>query len=417
MANSIVQILRRMTGTAGAPPEVGRQEGELFVNFTPTGTPELWAFGGPTGGTAPSNKGWLQLNPSAVVSVTSKTIAGTSSPAADGNAAAAAPGAWPWVVNGGEVPIVTHDGTAYAFTGGAGNWGTTSGGTALTAGMFTALGAAADPPQLIDWSARTETDLGAAYTATGTTFGNGPVLIKWKDGSTYLLTNPSAPGNAASYSAFADSDATMKTVVLDWTALAGAPTTLPAAYAIWNALAPAANLLDPNAITLIRFGAAGDVYVVTNPAAPTNTASYFLLHHPAAAVAFTTTYDVTAAYNPATMEPLNIGDFGIISRAGTIIDNAPGTQWPITDAVPGTTAVNKGDLLIWDGANFHLLPETIDLSAYLPLAGGTMTDTAQVVFPVPAAAGMNTRIEGTDKAKSQINNFNLENCVIDCGAI
>ena len=38
-----------------------------------------------------------------------------------------------------------------------------------------------------------------------------------------------------------------------------------------------------------------------------------------------------------------------------------------------------------------------------------------MTFAVPAAAGLVTRIDGADAAKSQIENFNIENCVIDAG--
>lgn len=408
---SIIKILRRFQAPAGAPPEAGRQEGELFANLQGT-RPELWVFGGnSTSGTAPANKGWMRINDDPTIAVVSKSIAGTANPAADGNAQAAATNVWPWVVNAGEVPIVTHNGTSYAFTGGVGSWGTTSGGTALTAGMFTALGAAPGAPEVYDWSARGEADLGAAYTAAGVTFGTGLVVVQWKDGQTYVLTNPAAPGTAASYTAVATSSPDQPITVVDWTGAAytGAAT-IDAAYNVWAAAATT-NRFNSADVTIVRYGSPAANYLVTNPAAPTNANSYFEMHHPVQSLAFTASYDITAAFDPAAMTPANIGDFGIVSTSGTLIDNAPGDQWPIRGATPGTSTFSQGDMLIWDGSEFIALASEMDLSAYLPLAGGTMTDTATVTFAVPAGAAPATptvRIDGGDPAKSSLDNFMLD---------
>jgi hypothetical protein len=41
--------------------------------------------------------------------------------------------------------------------------------------------------------------------------------------------------------------------------------------------------------------------------------------------------------------------------------------------------------MMWDGSAFHIMANEVDLSAYLPLAGGTMADGAAVAFDTTAA--------------------------------
>jgi hypothetical protein len=140
MANTFK--IKRRAGTPanpGAPAALAA--GEIAVNFGGhlAGQTRPSLYVGDETGTV---RVLLHQGDLASVSVTSKVIPGTGAgPNVDGNAQVAAPG-WPWAVAAGEVPVVTHNGTAYMFTGGAGSYGTTAGGTALTAGMFTSLGAA-----------------------------------------------------------------------------------------------------------------------------------------------------------------------------------------------------------------------------------------------------------------------------------
>ena len=412
---SVVQSKRRLTGAAGSPGNAGFFEGELFVNMQDATSPELWAFGGhPTTGTAPANKGWMRLNPDPNISVVSKTIAGTTDPAADGNTAAAAAGAWPWVVTAGQVPIVTHDGTAYAFTGGAGSWGTTSGGTALTAGMFTPLGASAGAPQVIDLTPQnppTSADIGAAYTAVGTPATGSPTLASW-NGEIHLLTNPAAPGTAASWTAISQA---VTTEVIDWTALAGNPATLAAAYAAWNG---AGNNFTAS-INFVRFGSPEQTYVLVNPANPGATASYAAVTQPIpTALQYRNNLDLTAPYVAPT-PAWNAGDFATVqaTTSGNI-----DASWAAV-GIPAANDLQAGDLLIWNGTDFFAVPNETDLSAYLPLAGGTMTDTAEIIFDTTTAqasaagtGGGNTAAAGA-RTQTIIDGDGglVDNVVIDCG--
>jgi len=48
--------------------------------------------------------------------------------------------------------------------------------------------------------------------------------------------------------------------------------------------------------------------------------------------------------------------------------------------------VKAGDALLFDGANWHAMPQNIDLSGYLPLAGGTLTGALNLPAATPTAA-------------------------------
>jgi hypothetical protein len=445
------------------PNEAGAREGELAVDASGAGTPRLYFFGGnTTTGAAPANKGWMELNPAPSISVVSKTIGGAGSPAADGNSAAALAGAWPWTVNAGEVPIVTHNGIAYAFTGGPGNWGTTSGGTALTAGMFTSLGAApADPeyfdlsahnaladvgaawaaagntaassvvfalwkggvhiltntaapgtganwrkisetsvPQYVDLSAQSASaDVGAAWTANGATVNSSTVIANWKGGN-YVLTTPTAPGTGTSWTPLSQQ---VDSEVVDWTALAGNPTTLAAAYAAWNG---AGNDFSA-AMSIVQFSD-DKFYLLVDTANPGATASYVAITPDIPSpVTYRGNLDVTAAYTaPGTA--WQAGDFGTVAATGT-----PHATWG-TVGVPAANPLTAGDILIWDGTRFWVVPQELDLSAYLPLAGGTMADGAAIAFDTTTAQG------GAGGAASQTiidgDGGTIDNVVIDGGA-
>jgi hypothetical protein len=218
----------------------------------------------------------------------------------------------------------------------------------------------------------------------------------------------------------ATSKPTQPVKVLDWSALAGNPATITAAYTTWNGLDSTNNVLNPADVTLVKYGSPADTYMVKDAANPTTAASYFLLHHPADALAFTASYDVTQPYVSGTMQPKHIGDFGLVAKtaspAGTVID----TSWiPLIEGANANSTLNQGDMLIWDGSKFVLLATEADLTGYVPFSGtpaGTpMTNTAVVTFDVPggaAPASPTVRLDGGDPLKSSIDNF-----TIDCGVI
>lgn len=74
--------------------------------------------------------------------------------------------------------------------------------------------------------------------------------------------------------------------------------------------------------------------------------------------------------------------------------------------------VDTGDMLLYDGAAWHVLQSVVDLSGYLLKAGGSMIAGAAVTFAVPAGAGLVVRLDGTTAAKSSINNFTLDGGVV-----
>ena len=63
---------------------------------------------------------------------------------------------------------------------------------------------------------------------------------------------------------------------------------------------------------------------------------------------------------------------------------------------------------LWNGVKWDYLGATVDPTAYLPLSGGTMTSSAEIIFALSAALA--DRIDGGDATKSAISNF-----TIDCG--
>lgn len=138
---NILQIKRRAASLNNPGPPLILNDGEMAVNFA----------GDQTGDDKPSLyvgdvDGMVHLlvsgSSSDKLNITAKYIPGEGDdPSADGNAQSPADGEWPWVVAEGELPIVTWNGQTFIFTGGAGTWGTFSGGDALGPDMFVPLGA------------------------------------------------------------------------------------------------------------------------------------------------------------------------------------------------------------------------------------------------------------------------------------
>jgi hypothetical protein len=379
---SRVQLLRRVGGIQQTPAG-GGLEGELALYFPgaagQTAKPTLYGFDG---------GGWRIVNPDPNISVVAKTINGTADPAADGNAAAAGPG-WPWVVNAGEVPIVTHDGSAYAFTGGAGSWGTTSGGTALGAGMFTALGAASQPPQVFDLTAQNAAaDLGAAWNASGNTATSTTVLAAW-NGAVHILVNTAAPGTAGS-----------------WQQISVAPVFATAAEVLAGTVAD--KSITPAGLQSRTLNAP--------TATPTNDANYLVRlnaqgHIDQGFINLPTVMSFVGAVDLAVAPVTPAGGWqvgDVLIHNGADHATVEGT-WP---GVAGDT-VESGDHIIFDGTNFNLVQGNIDPRIYLPLSGGTMTDTAVISYDVPvgpAPAAPVVRLDGGDPLKSAI-----DNVTVNCG--
>lgn len=427
MANQVA-LKRRINGATGAPsPVTGYKEGEVVLNFPGaaggTTKPEMWAFDG---------SAFRRVNPDASIQVVSKTVpkggaTWATDVAAEMNAAAAV-----WTVTAGQVPIVTWNGNAYAFTGGAGTWGATAAaqpGTPTTMGMFAPLGASGSDPEVVDWSARTEADLGSAYTAWHTgagtpDFKGGVSIVKWKDNNFYLLTNLGSPSNAGSYKLISKTPNNL--AFYDWSARTEAD--IGAGYAAWHAGAGTPDFSSN--LVLVKWKD-NQLYALTNPAAPATVGSYQVIVPAIQTVDFKAAVDVTAGYpDPPTAgaadtrvpNGMSPGDFVIFSKTGTVDASfsSDGIQWA-TYGISGT--VNQGDMAIWDGTNFHILPIEGDLSLYLSLSGGTMNDGASISFDTTAAqtgaagtGGGNTAAEGAASVTViDCDGGKIDGAVIDCG--
>lgn len=238
-------------------------------------------------------------------------------------------------------------------------------------------------------------DVGAAYVAAGSPAITGTIVIgTWgTPAAAYMLTNRGAPAVAASWTSLggstsfatqAEVDAgTLTTSVVSPSTLRGTSLSAPS-----TAVAAAA---DANKLVRLNAGGTIDSRFIT-----------------LTALTFRGAVDIAAAYvapNPA----WGAGDFALLTA-----DATAHASW---NAVGVTGAHKTGDVIIWDGTRYWLVPQTTSVAAYLPLSGtatGRLMDAAaQVVFDVPAGAAPAapvTRLNGSDPAKSAIDGF-----TIDCG--
>lgn len=422
---SQIQVKRRIGGTQAAPTGANI-EGDVALFFP-------GAAGDATKPTLYANDGggWRIVNPDPNVSVSNWNIpqptGGWGADAAtDINALAAAR-----TIAQGEIVIVSWNGNAYAFTGGAGDWGATGAatpGTAVTNAMLTPLGAAPPAPHTIDLTGQnTAADIGAAYTAWNTlapttnVTTSGTNLAAW-NGQVYVLTNLASPGTAASWTPISQD---IQSEVIDFTGMAAGisgAADIGAAYTAWNSGAGTPDYTG--SVVIVKFGDPAEFYILTDPANPGTAASYAKISPPAIdAVTFRAALDVTAALPDALpYAGWNTGDFAIISASGAVdtTDNTGGTSWD--DVLLGAAAsVNQGDILLWDGTAFHVLALETDLTAYLALSGGTMTDGAKVTFDTTTAAALpeTTAAEIATKQAAMVvidgAGGTIDNAVLDAG--
>jgi hypothetical protein len=147
------------------------------------------------------------------------------------------------------------------------------------------------------------------------------------------------------------------------------------------------------------------VTLVAPSATPTNDANKFIRLNPqgkidpgflqVGGVVIRPAVDPTAA-PPAT--PVQ-GDLHFASAGGVV---HTGYGFP-----PGTTA-KSGDSFLYDGAAWHLIPNEVDLNAYLPLAGGTMAaTTSKITWPAATAAAPETYI--------QLSGGHIDGSILDAG--
>jgi hypothetical protein len=231
----------------------------------------------------------------------------------------------------------------------------------------------------------------------------------------------------------------------------GSEATIGAAYTAWD---PAANKITGNVVIATWGAPSPQAYVLTNSAAPSTDASWTSLGGAitfALAADIITGTDVTKALNSdalrkATLIIPSVGGVASAADVNRIIGldgtgkidnrflNAQPTQMrgvvdvttapaPVGGAyVTGdmvfvkaagtvdagwagaaTTAVKIGDSLVFDGTNWHILPNDTDLNAYLALLGGTMAADALIQWPASTATVLD------------LTGGKIDNAVIDCG--
>ena len=216
-----------------------------------------------------------------------------------------------------------------------------------------------------------------------------PIVIATFEGSTYLKTGP---GNAAgdwtlvdTPLAFADAAEVLAGTVTDHVI---APDTLQSRILYAPTTTP-----TQDAHYLVGLGSQGRIDARFIPFSP---------------LSYLGAVDVTTAYTAPATAP-EIGSFGVVQTDGTA-----DASW---GAVNVTGDFDAGDLLIWNGTGFDAVEQQ---GAFLPLAGGTHTDTAVVTYGVPAGAAPAApvvRLDGSDLAKSAIDNFTLNGAQIALPAL
>ena len=94
--------------------------------------------------------------------------------------------------------------------------------------------------------------------------------------------------------------------------------------------------------------------------------------------------DVTAAMVAPT-PAYTSGDIVFANADGNIDASWTGTSGQ---------AVKSGDALLFDGTNWHHIPNSTDLNAYLALAGGTMADGAVITFDTTTGGAGTVILDG-----------------------
>jgi hypothetical protein len=409
--SSTILIKRKLTGGAAAggdhPVNSTGKIGELAVNAAdPSATPRLFfQTGDPAAaGAAPTARGWIQVNPPPRFQLLDWSNKGVGQPGAANNIGLAYT-AWntldPAVnVLNGEVVIATYkDATwmliAPSAPGVAASWKKLN-----PAPRFQAL----------DWSSKATGQPGAAgsigqaYTAWNNANANNVVdaeiVIANYQGSSYILIDPAQPATDASWKgvgrkfdpdpAFYDLDALAPTAPNGYANPA-------LAYAAWHAQDTTNNVFDGN-LVFVGFtpdGVAGPnpktrgLYMLGDLNNPAAAAEYTLISTAPQMAKYRGNVNVEGVFNTPPFDPvLTQGDWFTV-QASTVANRTK----PIVSATWGANTMgvaageelNVGDMLMYDGTEFHLIAQKLDLAAYLPLVGGQMTDGAGIVFDTTTA--------------------------------
>jgi hypothetical protein len=219
-------------------------------------------------------------------------------------------------------------------------------------------------------------DIGAAYTTWATTpantiTGNVVIATYGTPAQAYVLTNPAAPGTAAS-----------------WTSLGGAVSFATTAEVLAGTEATKAINplgLQSRIVTAPNATPANDANKIAVLDATGKIPAGFL---PVGGLVFSGSIDPTAAvYAAPTPAPVN-GQFYSITKAGAI-----SAAWKPQFANAGLTTVAIGDYMVWDDVakKFHHIANAVDMSAYVPLAG-TALMTGAIAYSGAAGSKAGTII-------------------------
>ena len=248
-----------------------------------------------------------------------------------------------WTVVPGELAIISHDGSAYVFSGGPGTYG--SGGTPTTAGMFTGLGSA------------------TAFATAAQILAGAPAGLAVSNDELVKIISPAI-------------------------LTAGVTAAQPNHPTVANRAAATGIAADEGRIVVLD-----------------NTGKV-----PAALLSVT---GLTFAAEDATAGATTTNANGtVVTNTGS---GALAAGWGIT----GNPTVQPGDMLLGDGTTWHLIESVVDMSAYLPLSGGTLATatgaaagTATVAFDLTNAVADAT---SGNKVALDAGGGAVENAVIDGG--
>lgn len=391
---TIMQVRRRLTGAAGAPAGVNYLEGELAVNLQDSTKPEFWVWGGDPAGTAPANKGWVRLNQAGVQ-------VGTTAPTAPSNGDT-------WVDTNLTPPLLkVYNGTNWIPVGAQASatapanpyhgqiWVDTTGGVG-NAVLKTYSGSAwleispTITTQNLNLTAHNAAaDIGAAYVAAGSPAITGDIVIAtWgAPASAYMLTG-AAPATAG-----------------NWTSLGGSVTFASDAQILAGTVANVA--IDPAGLQ--------SRMTATPDATPANDARKIVQLNAQGKIddgfleldtmIFRGSVDLTAA-PPSGAGAWNQGDFGMVSADA--LQAAQDAGWAL-----GVDA-SQGDLVVYDGTTYSLITASTNLGNSVLRAGANPV-AADMSMTWIAPSTLTTVLDGTDATKTRVENFTLDNCVIDGG--
>lgn len=263
-----------------------------------------------------------------------------------------------------------------------------------------------------DWSARTEADLGAAYTAWNAAagspeFNKGIVFVKWKDGKTYVLVSASSPASAASYtstSALMAMATTAEVTAGINTANAIAPLTLREEMARALGISPATLSAGAAGIN-----AGGGVAGVANRFVLLDAGGRIDLSFlNIAGLDFISSADMAAAIPTAPPGGFSNGQVYIATGA----EAAPDASWGFLASI---LTVRPGDMALYDGANWHHVSTSTSLTAAVLKAGSNaMAIDGKLIWAAGAAADT-IIVDGNDAANAIVQNVTLKTGVINGG--